>query len=295
MEHSDRTPARQRGGGAEPQAEPLQGAAPQDHRPASAAIRALTKAIHDSPRMTAQRQIMEGLASRRPPRLADRPAAAAPVVQRMLTVRYTAEGLVAVTQTTRRPPDALPDGSQGDHTSPYVVIQAAIANAIAMQRPADAWGSLQETYAGYQTLPGWELSRKGHIARYTAALDAVFTLPVSAENLHQAANLLLALRNGLALTSIARGGGGHGEGGWAGGLQHLETRLQREQEIDAERSDVLINMWSLFDHGRVSAATSAERVALIQQQHALTIVDAYPMVSAHFGITADDVLKELQS
>ncbi|MEM7036775.1 MAG: hypothetical protein AAF570_07345, partial [Bacteroidota bacterium] len=115
------------------------------------------------------------------------------VVQRKVKVTEGKAGKMLAKPAGSRPPGL--GGKQGDHTTPYKVLQDQVANAITGATLEEAWGNLRATLAIYKTLPGWDQSTV--FVRETMGDDVEVVLAAEGDvaALHSAANYMLRLRN----------------------------------------------------------------------------------------------------
>lgn len=215
------------------------------------------------------------------------------VLQRMVDVRLGKDNLVKAKLSTKRPRGGAGNGSQGDHITPFGVLQSQLANAVAEQTLTNAWDALSGTYFHYKELPGWDTTPQW-ILGYDHQVLAQLLTQGDIKALQATITLMLTIRNSLDLTSIKGGTKGHGEGTWLGGLNDLERKLQLNKTLPntITKAQVIFNMVELFEHGRYQAMTSKRRKGQVVEQHSLTIVDAFPLLSAHFRVTSDDVESE---
>lgn len=201
------------------------------------------------------------------------------VIQRMIGLRIDTDSIVYTQQDLKRPPGLGKGGSQGDHSTPYTVLQDQVANAIEMVSLSDAWTNLMDTFITYTKLPGWDESIK-HIKETTASFVLNLLKTKGDINaLQGAVSNMLALRNQVALTSFPNGGHGNGEAKWAGSLQHQERQFQLGHTPQLKQKDVIGYMWKAFDHGRLNRMKSEAKQKAVLTQHAMTISDAYPLLS----------------
>jgi hypothetical protein len=189
-------------------------------------------------------------------------------------------------------------GSQGDHTTAFAVLEDQLINAIDGQTITEAVSSLRATFNVYKTLPGWQ---KGHKNLVEYRNDVIEQILSGAENgdpapkdLAKIANEMLSQRNKIEYTSIKPGGHGKGEGTNRGVLFDIEKTLRKKGDLsdnanykDATKENIRAFMVNLFDSGRVSGKDK-EYIANAVRQHAITITDAYPEISEHFGVTVAD-------
>ncbi len=217
--------------------------------------------------------------------------------QRMISKLVESDNGIRVTRDEKRPPGVIKD-SEGDHMTPFVVLQHEIINAIADVDIDEAWGALKATYSVYEALSGWEKSKtsvqegksnfKGYIWDVPALLDAGGDI----DALCTAANAMLALRNQIGLSAMKgkqAKGAGHAEATWAGGLHHEEKLERSGKATTATRKEVLFNMGMLFDHGRNDKRTDGDLAEETWFQHCETMVSAYFRLAKSLKIEWMDV------
>ena len=210
------------------------------------------------------------------------------VMQRVIKVSM--KGNIVVTkQDSKRPVGGVSGGKQGDHTTPFTVLQNELANAVEGSTLADAWASLLDTYNVYTNLPGWAISTKYVTNTLGNYVFNLLTAEGDVKALQVAINQMLVLRNQIALTSLPKGGHGNAEGKWAGSLQYQERQLQLGHQPDVDKDEVIEYMWNAFDHKRVDKLGDAKRDEIIEQ-HATTMEDAYPQLNEYMNIDADDIM-----
>ncbi len=210
-------------------------------------------------------------------------------VQRFINVSIDQDQFVSTQQTSTRPPGGLPQGSQGDHTTPFTSLQNQIANAIEGVSLADAWVNLADTLKVYQALPGWTESKKWTTNTVGPHVENLLNTKGDEVALQNAVTQMLALRNQIALTSLPSGGSGNAEGKWAGSLQHQERQFQLGHTPALPKDTVIEYIWKAFEHGRVNALSEDKRKSILQQ-HAMTMADAYPQLNGSLGITDKAIL-----
>ena len=211
------------------------------------------------------------------------------MVQRKIYLHIDGDGIVTTVTDDHRPPGmADSGGAQGDHLTPFTVLQDQIVNAIEFSSLEHAWVNLESTYGVYRTLPGWPSTAKWVREGYTQRLDKAFVARGDIDDLQAAVTLMLELRNRVGLTSVPKGGGGHAEAKWAGGLQHQERQFQLGHAPKPDRGDVIGYMWMAFEHGRVEQMGDEKR-ALVVRQHAVNVTDAYPQLCGALKLGADEV------
>lgn len=208
-----------------------------------------------------------------------------PVIQRWINLAITPDDIVKATMDVGRPARTNIGGSQGDHTTPFTVLQSQIRNSIAETNINDAWVNLRDTYQIYQQLPGWPDSTQWVKVDLKGELDTLFAHKGDINNMQLVVTKMLVFRNQIALTAIANGGHGHAEGTHAGALQDAERKLQLGHALVNTQDQVIVTMWKSFDHGRVNQMTSADKKNKTLEQHCITIVDAYPILSGLVGLT----------
>jgi hypothetical protein len=218
-------------------------------------------------------------------------ARSAAAVQRMITrIWVDANGGLQCSDSSERPPTNI--GTQGDHSTPFVMLQQEIVNAISSAPLDEAWDNLRATYEVYQELPGFsdsKISVQQGVSQwrgYQYNVNELLQMKGDANALLTAANAMLALRNQIALSAMLGGGGGHGEGSLAGGL-HWAEKKARSNNLPSRvtRDGVILNMGMAFDHGRNDRRRDLAPAAW--RQHCMTVVSAYPFLSENLKITAD--------
>ncbi len=197
--------------------------------------------------------------------------------------------VVKVSQSPRRPGTGLPGGSQGDHTTPFAVLQDQVKNAIAELTVVQAWTALDATYQVYRSLPGWpSLLKKFYPDRDDLEIKLAAGGDIGALNI--AANRLLSLRQKIPFTNIPKGGRGQSEGYILSGIRQAERKLQLNPGAvlhkSVTRAAAMFDMLKAFDFKRVSRVKNAKRKKDILLQHCITIQDAYPLLSQRLGITS---------
>ena len=224
-----------------------------------------------------------------------RPTSGAPAIRRMISSITVKDDQVSATTDGHRPPGTVKD-SQGDHTTPFVMLQHEIVNAIKGTDLDGAWDNLRYTFDNvYQQLPGWADSSarvRNGVADYQGMhwnVGDMLTARGDQDQLLATANAMLALRNQIAHSGIKGGGTGHNEAGLAGGLDHYEQQARKGNDTGLERDAVIYNMCMAFDHGRNDQRTSADLLDKTWQQHCQTVVSAHPSLAETFMISADDL------
>ena len=222
---------------------------------------------------------------------AGRPAGGAPAgaVQRFINLSIDQDQIVYTKQTSERPPGGLPQGSQGDHTTPYTSLQDQIANAIEGVSLSDAWVNLADTLKVYQMLPGWAESKKWTTGTVGPHVEGLLSAKGDIHALQNAVTQMLTLRNQIALTSLPKGGSGNGEGKWAGSLQYQERQFQLGKAPVLPKDTVIEYIWKAFEHSRVNGLGEDKRTSILQQ-HAITMADAYPQLNGSLGITSQAIM-----
>jgi hypothetical protein len=213
------------------------------------------------------------------------------IIQRKINVFLNKKDSKVIAKTdSKRPPGAI-FGKQGDHLTPFAVLQAQIKNAVHLQTLPEAWSSLHTTFRKYEDLPGWSNTKKSVLKKAYDYLLPLLEKQGSIGNLQKAVNLMLEVRNQVGLSAVKGGTKGHGEGKWHGGLQYLEEQLQKNSSIgNTTTNDVLFNMFNLFEHQRFNAMNSNTKKELVIEQHAMTITDAYPSLSERLKIEPQKVI-----
>ena len=216
------------------------------------------------------------------------------VVQRELSnINTDGDGKYTVKTDSDRPPTNLPSSQgQGDHLTPWSVIQDQVVNCIAGKTKKEAWGNLSHTLDVYKDLPGWSSSSqwvKNVLAPHVAGLLASGG---DAQELLDAANQMLRLRNQIDLTAVPGGTGGHGEAAYQGGLQYQETQLQKGKALGSgvTKTAVMDFMWKAFEHGRHDSMNTTKQKR-VRAQHVSTMLDAYWQLAEAKGISASDLAK----
>jgi hypothetical protein len=256
----------------------------------------LADAIDLSPRMAAQRRQISSMFGDNA-QLAGGNNNPAPVQRMISTIKDTGKGLQAA-YDTERPRGIIPD-HEGDHMTPFVTMQHEVVNAISGTDLQGAWNNLTATYKVYTSLPGWA-SSGARVQRGQADLNGYyFDVPNmlatggDLDALLNAANAMVALRNQIDLSAMKgkkAKGVGHDEGGLAGGLQYYE-QLARGGKIDASaKSDVIINMCMLFDHGRNDGRSDSDIADSTWEQHCRTVISAYPELASAANVALKDIL-----
>lgn len=237
----------------------------------------------------------------------------APVIQRLLTkIEMTKKGLDCDWDGDR--PTGNLKSSDGDHTTPFIVLQSQVINAIIGTDLETAWKNLALTFDLYKKLPGFSLSKtyiqngQADLGRMRYDINVIMKTGGDLNNLLHAANVLIAFRNQMELSARkTMGGGGKNEGNLAGGLYFMERKfflIGREEEGEDEekteerdkykeycfeqRENIILNMIMAFDHGRVDDLSNKKD---IWKQHAMTITDAYPQLCEAAKISSDDIVK----
>ncbi len=211
----------------------------------------------------------------------------------------------------KRPPGNLP-GRDGDHTTPFTMLQGQVVNAIVGVGKFTAWRNLEATLKVYKGLPGFATSKKQTQECKADMGGSIYPVQELLENggdlnqLTVAANVMVALRNQIDLSAReSMGGGGKGEPKWAGALQDLERKFYLEGKDPAKldglkakykimRDNIIVNMILAFDHGRVDTLDPKNKER-VWKQHCITVTDAYPQLAEAAEITYKDLLPMQQS
>lgn len=228
-------------------------------------------------------------------------------IQRMVEEIKTTDRGLDCKVDAKRPKGNLKN-SDGDHTTPFTVLQNQVQNCITgADDIAMAWQNLKVTLDLYKTLPGFATSTKqvreckGEIGGYVYNCETMVTNKGDLNALLSAADAMIAMRNQMDLSAYkGTGGGGNAEQIWAGGLQDLERKfyLKSKNKIDldqlkanckADKINIMQNMLLAFDHGRIESLTPNNQQR-IWEQHCRTIRDAYWQVSDAAGITYDELV-----
>jgi len=213
-----------------------------------------------------------------------------PVAQRFIYLSIDDDDIIYTQQDGKRPPGGLPQGKQGDHTTPFTVLQNQIANAIEGVSLSDAWVNLYDTLTVYVNLPGWKESSKWVQDKVGPHVEGLLKKKGDGAALQTAVDNLLELRNQIGLTSLPKGGFGNAEGKWAGSLQYQERQFQLGNSPGLNKKGVLDYIWKAFDHGRVNNLQSQDKIDAIILQHAQTMADAYPQLNKSVGINAQAIV-----
>lgn len=209
-------------------------------------------------------------------------------IQRKVYLKIDQDSIVYTKQDGDRPQGQ--GGHQGDHSTPYTVLQDEVANAIEMVSLSDAWINLVDTFATYTKLPGWEESTK-HVKETTANyVSNLLTAKGDIDALQKAVDCMLVLRNQVGLTSFPKGGHGNGEAKWAGSLQYQERQFQLGHSPKLNQGEIIDYMWKAFEHGRLSKMKNEDKKKAFLVQHAMTISDAYPQLSKAMKVDKDVLL-----
>jgi hypothetical protein len=133
--------------------------------------------------------------------------------------------------TTGRPRTNAGLDSEGNHTTPSIMLHHELANAINGLDYPDAWNSLAATYAVYQTLPGWNGRLMTIWNLYDPPLQALFaSRPNSVALINQAMAYMLQIRSGLNLTAYRGGPLGYTERTYTQAIFiHWNVRLYPEE------------------------------------------------------------------
>lgn len=207
----------------------------------------------------------------------------------MISLSMDQDEIVFAKSDAFRPSNTNLGSTQGDHTTPFTVLQNQVVNSIQKTFFDDAWVNLEDTFEHYQTLPGWATTKKWVRDGYSSVLKSAFANQANLNELCKAANNMLHLRNQIDFTALPNGGHGKGEGTWAGSLHYQERQLQMDKGTTATQYGVICYMWKAFDHERVNNLGTDKRTNTLRQ-HCMTIIDAYPMLSGRVGLNADTLL-----
>jgi len=144
-------------------------------------------------------------------------------------------------------------GHQGQHLTAYVAFQDAILSHVKDRTVPEAVAALIILLGDIRDLPGMTLRSADYLQ---GPIDAnLGLLRDNADNtaiVGEVIDNILSIRNKVPGTAEHGTGGGHGEAGFSGTLETVETALRRDAWPDAWDADVVENqcrysMWRLLD------------------------------------------------
>lgn len=204
-----------------------------------------------------------------------------PIQRAKLNMR-TNGTISGVSNFPSRPTSNL-SGSQGQHLTAYVVFEDTIRGKVKDQTRSGAATSLQSYLDEMLTLPGMQQKNAAYLVD---AIDRCKQSLNDADNVEDAIDLILSIRNKVPGTAQRGTGGGHGESGNSGRLEVVESALRNNDWKDSWDEDVVsdqcrYSVWRLLDYNPSEPADEDDRKAIIKVivTHYKSILSAYPHVN----------------